>query len=106
MNARQTTRLRVALGDYPHTLPLKQNEIVSASVGLDFSDIKPVFRAFGSMIREQAFDVSEMAIVSYLQARALGKPMVLLPAVMMGRFQHHCMLYNAELASLAPADLP
>ena len=96
----------MALGDYPHTLPLKNREIMSASVGLDFSDIKPVFRAFGTMIRERAFDVSEMAIVSYLQAKALGKPLVLLPAVMMGRFQHHCLLYNAEHGSLAPEDLP
>jgi hypothetical protein len=74
------TRLRVALGDYAHTLPLKNKEISSASLAFDFSDIKPVFRAFGAMIREQAFDVSEMAIVSYLQAKAHGKPLVLLPA--------------------------
>ena len=58
------------------------------------------------MVREQAFDVSEMAIVSYLQAKSHGKPLVLLPAVMMGRFQHHCMLHNAELGRITPSDLP
>jgi 4,5-dihydroxyphthalate decarboxylase len=31
---------------------------------------------------------------------------VLLPAVMMGRFQHHCMLYNAERGRIMPSDLP
>jgi 4,5-dihydroxyphthalate decarboxylase len=76
MSVQQMTRLRAALGDYAHALPLKKNEITSASVAFEFSEIKPVFRAFGTMIREQAFDVSEMAIASYLQAKAHGKPLV------------------------------
>jgi len=96
----------VALGDYAHTKALKSSEIASRSLALDFAQIKPVFKAFGTMIREQAFDVSEMAIVTYLQAKSHGKPMVLLPAVMMGRFQHHCMLYNAEHGRITPSDLP
>ena len=99
-------RLRVALGDYPHTLPLKQHQIASDQVAFDFVEIKPVYKAFASMVREQAFDVSEMAIVTCLQAVAYGRPLVLLPATMMGRFQHHCMLHNAERGRLAPADLP
>ena len=40
------------------------------------------------MVREQAFDVSEMAIVTYLMAKSFGKPMVLLPNVVVARFQH------------------
>jgi 4,5-dihydroxyphthalate decarboxylase len=106
MSVQQMTRLRVALGDYAHTAPLKNNQITSQSVAFDFTEIKPVYKVFGTMIREQAFDVSEMAIVTYLQAKSLGKPMVLLPAVMMGRFQHHCMLYNAEFGRITPSDLP
>ena len=100
------TRLRVALGDYAHTVPLKSKQIVSPSVVLDFTEVKPVYKVFGSMVRERAFDVSEMAIVTYLQAKSYGKPLVLLPAVMMGRFQHHCMLYNAERGRITPSDLP
>ena len=107
MSLQQTTRLRVALGDYAHTLPLKQQQIASSAVAFDFDRIQPVYKVFGAMVREQAFDVSEMAIVTYLQAKSHGKPLVLLPAVMMGRFQHHCMMYNAEqLGRITPADLP
>ncbi len=40
------------------------------------------------MVREQAFDVSEMAIVTYLMAKSFSKPMVLLPDVVVARFQH------------------
>ena len=58
------------------------------------------------MAREQKFDVSEMAIVTYLQAKAYGKPLALLPATMMGRFQHGTLLYNSERGTLRPEDLP
>jgi 4,5-dihydroxyphthalate decarboxylase len=105
MSVQQMTRLRVALGDYPHTMPLKNKQIASQSVAFDFSEVKPVYKVFGIMLRERAFDVSEMAIVSYLQAKSHGKPVVLLPAVMLGRFQHHCMLYDSERGRIAPSDL-
>src|ERR1019366_4241840 len=106
MSVQQMTRLRVALGDYAHTVPLKNKQIASQSVTFDFNEVKPVYKVFGTMVRERAFDVSEMAIVTYLQAKSYGKPLVLLPAVMMGRFQHHCMLYNAERGRITPSDLP
>jgi 4,5-dihydroxyphthalate decarboxylase len=105
MSVQQMTRLRVALGDYPHTMPLKNKQVASQSVAFDFSEVKPVYKVFGIMLRERAFDVSEMAIVSYLQAKSHGKPVVLLPAVMLGRFQHHCMLYDSERGRIAPSDL-
>jgi 4,5-dihydroxyphthalate decarboxylase len=89
-------RLRTLLGDYPHTAALKKGEIASDQMVLDFASYSPTNKGFKPMVREQAFDVSEMAIVTYLIARAFDKPMVLLPAVVMGRFQHRYALYNAE----------
>jgi 4,5-dihydroxyphthalate decarboxylase len=46
-----------------------------------------------------------MAIVTYLMAKNFSKPMVLLPDVVMARFQHGYALYNARRGALAPADL-
>src|ERR1700694_3078515 len=69
MSVQQMTRLRVALGDYALTVALKQKEIASQSVAFNFADVKPVYKVFGTMVRERAFDVSEMAIVTYLQAK-------------------------------------
>jgi 4,5-dihydroxyphthalate decarboxylase len=57
------------------------------------------------MVREQAFDVSEMAIVTYLMAKSFGKPMVLLPNVVVTRSQHGHALYNVKHGTLKPADL-
>jgi 4,5-dihydroxyphthalate decarboxylase len=58
------------------------------------------------MAREQKFDVCEMALVTYLQAKAYDKPITLMPATMYGRFQHGTMLYNSERGTLTPDMLP
>ena len=98
-------RLRTLLGDYPHTAALKTGRVTSDRVSLDFIQYSPTNKGFKPMIREQAFDVSEMAIVTYLIARSFNKPMVLLPAVVMGRFQHRYALYNPEHGHLSVSDL-
>ena len=103
--AQKVTTLSACLGTYPHTKALKSGEIKSDRVALNFTEINPVNRAFLLMAREQKFDVCEMAIVTYLQARAYGKPLMLLPATMLGRFQHGALLYNAERGVLRPQDL-
>ena len=105
MTAQEITALRVAVGNYPQTAAFKKKEITSPSVALDLVDINPVYKAFGEMVRHRAYDVSEMAIVTYLQAKSFGKPLVLLPCVLMGRFQHNCLLYNSERGTLTPKDL-
>src|SRR5260370_10553708 len=99
------TRLRAGRGEYAQTMPLKNKQITSKAIAVAFTEIKPVYKVFGTMLRERAFDVSEMAVVTYLQAKSHGTPVVLVPAVMMGRFQHHCMLYNVERGRITPSDL-
>ena len=98
-------RLRTLLGDHPGTAALKSGSIKSDLVTLDFADYSPTHKGFKPMVREQAFDVSEMAIVTYLMAQSFGKPMVLLPCVVMARSQHAFALYNARAGMLTPAAL-
>jgi 4,5-dihydroxyphthalate decarboxylase len=98
-------RLRTLLATYPHTAPLKNGEVTSPRIALDFKDVTPVWSGFKAMVRRQEFDVAEMAIVTYLIAKSFGKPMVLLPAVMTGRIQHAFAIYNGDRGTLTPADL-
>ncbi len=98
-------RLRTLLGDHPCTAALKRGSIRSDLVAFDFVDYTPTHKGFKPMVREQAFDVSEMAVVTYLMAKSFGKPMVLLPNVVMARFQHAYALYNAKQGTLKPGDL-
>jgi 4,5-dihydroxyphthalate decarboxylase len=100
-----TMHLRTLLGDHPCTAALRGGSVKSDSVTLDFVDYSPTNKGFKPMVRDQAFDVSEMAIVTYLMAKSVGKPMVLLPSVVVARFQHAYAVYRAELGNLKPRDL-
>src|ERR1700754_373733 len=97
--------LRTLLGDYPCTSALKKGAIRSDLVTLDFADYSPTHSGFKPMVREQAFDVAELAIVTYLMAKSFGKPMVLLPDVVVARGQHSYALYNAKKGRRTPSDL-
>ena len=90
------TPLSIALKTYPHTEGIKQGRLTDPRITLDIAEVEPIHRAFAPMAREQAFDVSEMAIVTYLQAKAYGKPLVLLPAVVAARFQQGCLIRRAD----------
>lgn len=98
-------RLRALLGDYAVTRALKQGEVRSPDIVLDFADVKMAHHAFRRVVRDLEFDVAELAIVTFLLAKAHAKPLVLLPAVVMSRFQHPYLVYNAERGSLSPGDL-
>jgi 4,5-dihydroxyphthalate decarboxylase len=98
-------RLKTLLGDHPGTAALKNGSIKSDLVEFDFAPYTPTNKGFKPMVREAAFDVSEMAIVTYLMAKSFEKPMVLLPDVVLARFQHGHALYNAKRAKLTPRDL-
>jgi 4,5-dihydroxyphthalate decarboxylase len=97
--------LSALLGEYPGTRALRRGELSSPGVQLDLADVRPVSSAFKRVVRSLEFDVAELAIVTFLLARAHGKPLVLLPAVVLGRFQHPYLVYNRDRGPLAPGDL-
>ena len=98
-------RLRTLLAEYPHTAALRRGEVTSDHIAFEFADVTPIWAGFKQMVRQKAFDVSEMAIVTYLIAKSFGKPMVLLPAVMTARVQHAFAIYNGERGTLTPPQL-
>jgi 4,5-dihydroxyphthalate decarboxylase len=97
--------LKTLIGTYPHTSPLKSSALRSDRLDFEFTEIVPVWDGFKGMIRDDKYDVSEMAVVTYLLAKAHGKPLALLPAAMIGRFQHPYAIYNASKGPMTPADL-
>jgi 4,5-dihydroxyphthalate decarboxylase len=98
-------KLRVLLGDHPHTAALKSGAIASDLVEMDFAQYTPTNKGFKPMVRDGAFDVSELAIVTFLMAKAHGKPMAMLPDVMMARFQHSYAVTDPTACIVTPRDL-
>jgi 4,5-dihydroxyphthalate decarboxylase len=99
------TKLYTLLGSYPNTMALKNGEVTSNVVDLEFADVKVSNTAFKPLVREAKFDVGELAIVTFLQAKAYGKPYTLIPATVLGRGQHHTVAYNPQKGALKASDL-
>jgi 4,5-dihydroxyphthalate decarboxylase len=97
--------LRTNLADSPVTMAIKEGRVSSPLVNFNFCGPKTAHDGFKAMLREHAYDAGELAIVTYLQAKTYGKPFVLLPAPISGRFQHHCIGYNIEHGALRPKDI-
>jgi 4,5-dihydroxyphthalate decarboxylase len=97
--------LQTALGKYPNTEALHAGRLPSDLVTLDLQDTPVIFRAFASMVREQHFAVSEMALATFLQAKAYNKPLVLLPVVIAARFQQQAFLCRTDGPIREPKDL-
>ena len=93
--------LNTLMGDYPVTKQFRTHTDKFA-----FAEIKggPA-GAFKRVVRDLEFDVAEMAIITHLIAKAHGKPYRLLPFVVLARFQHPFLVYNAARGALAPEDL-
>ncbi len=97
--------LKTNLADYPVTVAMKDGRVSSNLVKLDCCGPAVANKAFKAMVRQNQYEAGELAIITYLQARAWGYPFVMLPAPISGRFQHHCIGFNRELAQLKPRDI-
>jgi 4,5-dihydroxyphthalate decarboxylase len=97
--------LHSLLGNHPSTKALKSGQVSSPLVTFDYFEVKVANTQFKAMVRDLKYDFGELAIVTFLQAKAYGKPYVLLPATIVGRNQHHTIFYNAGKGALTARDL-
>jgi 4,5-dihydroxyphthalate decarboxylase len=97
--------LSVVLGDYPHTRPLKDGTIPVPGVDCRFVQASPLYSAFARMVRDLEFDVCEMAVATYLQAREAGVPITLLPVAMIGGTHHQSLTRRPDSPALSPGQL-
>ena len=88
--------MKALLGDYPVTKHFKETS------GLPFEPVKLPQTAFKRVVRNLEFDVAELAIMTFLLAKAHGKPYRLLPAVVTARFQYP---YLVSTKSISPKNL-
>jgi 4,5-dihydroxyphthalate decarboxylase len=74
--------MQVAIGTYDHTKGLKDGSVSTPGIDFDFVEVSPITRAFRPMATQQAYDVGEMALVTYMLARVYHKPVLGLPIVL------------------------
>jgi ABC-type nitrate/sulfonate/bicarbonate transport system substrate-binding protein len=96
---------KTALATYGQTQPLKDGTVVPRTFTFDFEDVPVIIRAFRRMVRGLEFDISEMAITTYICARAHGKRFTAIPVFPMRAFHHGAILYNTKSDIRSPQDL-
>ena len=67
---------------------LKDGRVRPEGVELDFVEVDPLIRAFRQMVRERAYDVTEMAFTTYLCAKEHGATFTALPIFLVRGFHH------------------
>ena len=92
-------KLNVLLGDYPHTRPVKE------ALDYDFPTASPLYSAFPRMVRNLEYDVCELALATYLQAREAGVPITLMPVVLVSGTHHKSLNRLQNSAPIKPQDL-
>ena len=100
-----TTTLKTAIATYPHTKMLKDGSVAAGDLQFDHVEVSPIVAAFRRMVRTLEFDVSEMAITTYLTAKAHGKAFTALPVFIMRQFHHAPIVYNVHAGVASPKDL-
>ena len=103
--ATETTVLKTAVATYAHTKALKDGSVTAPGVRLEHVEVSPIVAAFRRMVRTLEFDLSEMAITTYLTAKAHGKAFTALPVFVMRQFHHAPIVYNVKSGVQFPKDL-
>jgi 4,5-dihydroxyphthalate decarboxylase len=100
-----TTVLKTAIGTYGHTKGLKDGTVTAPGIEFEYVEVTPIIAAFRRMCRTLEFDVAEMAITTYLTAKAYNKPFTALPIFVVRQFHHSPIVYNVKSGVQSPKDL-
>ena len=98
-------RLKTVTRTQGNNQALKDGTVQPKTFEFDFEEVDPIIAAFRRMVRGNEFDVCEMAITTYICAKAHGKPMTAIPVFIVRAFHHGAILVNAKAGISRPKDL-
>jgi ABC-type nitrate/sulfonate/bicarbonate transport system substrate-binding protein len=84
---------------------LKDGSVKAKTFEFDFEEVDPLIAAFRRMVRGLEFDICEMAITTYICAKAHGKRMTAVPVPIVRAFHHGAILVNSKAGIAKPKDL-
>ncbi|MDE2229781.1 MAG: ABC transporter substrate-binding protein [Alphaproteobacteria bacterium] len=97
--------LRIVTGTYGLTRTLKENPATRGGLDLEFIEFDSIPAAMRRQVRNLEFDVCEMALTTYLCARAAGKPIVAIPVFVTRNFHHWAAFRHINAGIHAPKDI-
>jgi 4,5-dihydroxyphthalate decarboxylase len=104
-NRMSRPRLKTVTRTQGNNRALKDGRVTPGGVDFDFEEVPVLVDAFRRMVRGTEFDVCEMAITTYLCAKAYGKPFTALPIFLVRGFHHGAISTHTAAGLLSPRDL-
>src|SRR3984893_8050462 len=98
-------RLKTVTRSQGNNQALKDGTVKPKTFAFDFEEGDPLIAAFRRMVRGNEFDICEMAITTYICAKAHGKPMTAIPVFVVRAFHHGAILVNTKAGIAKPKDL-
>jgi 4,5-dihydroxyphthalate decarboxylase len=98
-------KLRTVTRTQGNNRALKDGTVKPRSFAFHFEEVDPLIAAFRRMVRGNEFDICEMAITTYICAKAHGKPMTAVPVFLVRAFHHGAILVNTRAGIRTPKDL-
>lgn len=84
---------------------VKDGRVAPGGYSLDFEEVPVLVKGFRRMVRELAFDVSEMALTTYLTAREHGVKFTALPIFLVRGFHHNAIVVRRDSDITDPGQL-
>ncbi|WP_199823708.1 hypothetical protein [Labrenzia sp. OB1] len=84
---------------------LKEGRVTAPDLEFDFEEIPVLVKGFRSMVRELAYDVCEMALTTYICAKAHGVKFTALPVFLVRDFHHDAILHHVPSSLQSPSEL-
>ncbi len=84
---------------------LKDGTVSPRGFAFDIVEVDPLIRAFRAMVRGLEYDICEMALTTYLCARAHGVAFTALPIFLVRAFHHGAIRVNTKAGIRVPKDL-
>jgi 4,5-dihydroxyphthalate decarboxylase len=98
-------RLKTVTRTQGNNQALKEGRVRPRTCEFEFIEVDPLIAAFRRMVRGLEFDVCELAITTYITARAHGKRLMALPIFLVRAFHHGAIVYNVNSGIKGPRDL-
>jgi 4,5-dihydroxyphthalate decarboxylase len=98
-------QLKAATRTQGNNQALKDGSVQPKTFEFAFEEVDPIIAAFRRMVRGSEFDICEMAITTYICAKAYGKRMTAVPVFLVRAFHHGAILVNSKAGIRTPKDL-
>ena len=99
------TKLHAVSRTQGNNRALKEGIITLPDFEMDWEEVPVLVHAFRRMVREMAYDVCEMALTTYICAKAHGAKFTALPIFLVRDFHHGAILHYLPAGLASPAEL-